>query len=128
LWRLGEFFDAEVTVSSNNPWRNGDPVVLPNGVGTLTSVAAVYKVTAITGQANNYLIMQNDGNLVYYNSANVPLWASGYVSGAEPRVVSSTGIALQDICGKRVSSCKARFGANNEIPFGSFPSVGSFYG
>lgn len=128
LWRLGEFFDAEVTVSSNNPWRNGDPVVLPNGVGTLTSVAAVYKVTAVTGQANNYLIMQNDGNLVYYNSANVPLWASGYVSGAEPRVVSSTGIALQDVCGKRVSSCKARFGANNEIPFGSFPSVGSFYG
>ena len=30
----------------------------------------------------------------------------------------------QDRCGKRLSSCKLRFGANNPLPFGSFPSVG----
>ena len=30
----------------------------------------------------------------------------------------------QDRCGKRISSCKLRFGTNNELPFGSFPSVG----
>lgn len=30
----------------------------------------------------------------------------------------------QDRCGKRLSSCKKRFGENNELPFGSFPSVG----
>ena len=30
----------------------------------------------------------------------------------------------QDRCGKRLSSCKARFGENGELPFGSFPSVG----
>ena len=30
----------------------------------------------------------------------------------------------QDRCGKRLSSCKLRFGANGELPFGSFPSVG----
>ena len=30
----------------------------------------------------------------------------------------------QDRCGKRISSCKLRFGANGELPFGSFPSVG----
>ena len=30
----------------------------------------------------------------------------------------------QDRCGKRLSSCKLRFGANAELPFGSFPSVG----
>ena len=29
-----------------------------------------------------------------------------------------------DVCGKRLSSCKARFGANNPLPFGSFPSAG----
>ncbi|MBP98773.1 phage minor tail protein L [Candidatus Poribacteria bacterium] len=29
-----------------------------------------------------------------------------------------------DRCGKRVSSCKLRFGANNALPFGSFPSAG----
>ena len=29
-----------------------------------------------------------------------------------------------DVCGKRVSSCKCRFGDNNELPFGSFPGAG----
>ncbi len=30
----------------------------------------------------------------------------------------------QDVCGKRVSSCKLRFGNNAELPFGSFPGAG----
>lgn len=30
----------------------------------------------------------------------------------------------QDACGKRVESCKLRFGATSELPFGSFPGVG----
>ena len=29
----------------------------------------------------------------------------------------------QDVCGKRISSCEARFGANSEIPFGGFPAA-----
>tara|TARA_Y100000004_G_scaffold184573_1_gene233767 strand:+ start:377 stop:1270 length:894 start_codon:yes stop_codon:yes gene_type:complete len=29
-----------------------------------------------------------------------------------------------DRCGKRLSSCKARFGQNSELPFGSFPGAG----
>lgn len=34
------------------------------------------------------------------------------------------GSAGLDVCGKRLSSCKARFGANNPLPFGSFPAAG----
>lgn len=30
----------------------------------------------------------------------------------------------QDVCGKRLSSCKARFGQNAELPFGGFPAAG----
>ena len=30
----------------------------------------------------------------------------------------------QDVCGKRVASCKLRFGDNAELPFGSFPGAG----
>lgn len=33
------------------------------------------------------------------------------------------GSAGQDVCGKRLSSCKARFGATKELPFGGFPSA-----
>jgi len=30
-----------------------------------------------------------------------------------------------DKCGKRVSSCKARFGETSELPFGGFPAAGT---
>jgi lambda family phage minor tail protein L len=31
-----------------------------------------------------------------------------------------------DICGKRLASCKKRFGTNAELPFGGFPGAGLF--
>lgn len=31
-----------------------------------------------------------------------------------------------DVCGKRLTSCEARFGQNNELPFGSFPAAGKY--
>ena len=36
----------------------------------------------------------------------------------------STGSLASDRCGKKLSSCKLRFGTNGELPFGSFPSAG----
>jgi lambda family phage minor tail protein L len=36
----------------------------------------------------------------------------------------SVATAGLDVCGKRLSSCKARFGQYAELPFGSFPSAG----
>ncbi len=36
----------------------------------------------------------------------------------------SVDTAAQDKCGKRVSSCKKRFGETGELPFGSFPGAG----
>lgn len=32
--------------------------------------------------------------------------------------------ASQDVCGKRLTSCKARFGENSELPYGGFPGAG----
>jgi len=29
-----------------------------------------------------------------------------------------------DVCGKRLSSCKARFGAASQLPYGGFPAAG----
>jgi lambda family phage minor tail protein L len=34
------------------------------------------------------------------------------------------GTLAEDACGKRISSCKLRFGATAELPFGSFPGAG----
>ena len=32
-----------------------------------------------------------------------------------------------DVCGKRLSSCKARFGQTAELPFSSFPGIGTYF-
>tara|TARA_R100000005_G_scaffold75094_1_gene42288 strand:+ start:381 stop:1274 length:894 start_codon:yes stop_codon:yes gene_type:complete len=37
---------------------------------------------------------------------------------------NSVSTLAQDVCGKRVASCKLRFGDNGELPFGSFPGAG----
>lgn len=31
-----------------------------------------------------------------------------------------------DVCGKRLTSCEARFGENGSLPFGSFPGIGQY--
>ena len=36
----------------------------------------------------------------------------------------AVGSAALDVCGKRLSSCKLRFGENAELPFGGFPAAG----
>ena len=37
---------------------------------------------------------------------------------------NTVGTLAEDACGKRLSSCKKRFGTHGELPFGSFPGVG----
>jgi lambda family phage minor tail protein L len=33
-----------------------------------------------------------------------------------------------DVCGKKLSSCRARFGTTAELPFGSMPGIGAYFG
>lgn len=40
----------------------------------------------------------------------------------------SVGNASQDVCGKRLNSCRVRFGQNAELPFGSYPGIGRTVG
>jgi lambda family phage minor tail protein L len=37
------------------------------------------------------------------------------------------GNASEDVCGKRVDSCKVRFGQNAELPHGGFVGIGSYF-
>lgn len=37
---------------------------------------------------------------------------------------NSVSAVSADVCGKRLSSCKKRFGEDNPLPFGSFPAAG----
>lgn len=49
----------------------------------------------------------------------------GYAGGAvATKNDQPTGDMAQDACGKRLGSCKLRFGVYAELPFGGFPGVG----
>ncbi len=57
-----------------------------------------------------------------YRSSECGYTGASYFDANDQSVASST----QDICGKRLSSCQARFGQNAELPFGGFPAAGLF--
>lgn len=49
----------------------------------------------------------------------------GYAGGAVAKADdTATAILGEDVCGKRLSSCKLRFGNYAELPYGGFPSAG----
>ena len=55
-----------------------------------------------------------------YRSAECGYTGTNYFDVNDKSVTS----ASNDKCGKRLGSCKARFGSNGELPFGSFPGAG----
>ena len=131
LWKDEEDWIAKVEVSENNPFRDNHPTD-----GTLQEVGAGYKVTA-TGFLNaKQLRLKDDGVLVVEDSdgSNVTWSSSNDPITTEPKVeqVTNTPSVDADVCGKRISDCRARFrnadgtirDAHGGLPFGSFPSVG----
>jgi lambda family phage minor tail protein L len=57
-----------------------------------------------------------------YRSAECGYTGSSYFNESDQVV----GSLAQDVCGKRLSSCKLRFGSTAALPFGSFPGVGTY--
>lgn len=58
-----------------------------------------------------------------YRSAECSYTGTSYFDAND----SPVGSAGLDVCGKRITSCKARFGQTAELPFGSYPGVGTSY-
>jgi len=56
-----------------------------------------------------------------YRSAECSYTGTNYFDTED----NAVALASLDVCGKRLSSCKARFGTNAELPFGSFPGINS---
>ena len=55
-----------------------------------------------------------------YRSGECGYTGTAYFN-ADDQTVANAGL---DVCGKRLSSCKVRFGATEPLPFGSFPAAG----
>jgi lambda family phage minor tail protein L len=82
-------------------------------------------------QLPNRQVVANVCQWVYKSSecSYVPGSESGKVVGGVTyhRFNKNDGpetLDANDVCGKRLSSCKCRFGENAELPFGSFPGAG----
>lgn len=57
-----------------------------------------------------------------YRGAECSYTGTNYFNASDVAVAS----AALDVCGKRLDSCKARFGETAELPFGGFPAAGLF--
>lgn len=92
----------------------GDQVYLNFTSGT--AVDGSY--TVVTAAANTFTVTtaasgSTSGNVQatqWYDTTDAPVYVS-----------------TSDTCAKRLSSCQARFGANNELPFGSYPGIGTYF-
>ena len=58
-----------------------------------------------------------------YRSTECGYVGSSYFNENDQPVTSLAA----DVCGKKLSSCKARFGVTAELPFGSFPGIGAYF-
>ena len=57
-----------------------------------------------------------------YRSAECSYGSSYFDQNDNP-----VGALAADVCGKRLSSCKRRFGEFGILPFGSYPGIGTFF-
>ena len=119
-FRQYEFIRVEIETQTSNPWAHRT-----DGLGAIHyEVGASYQVTTSTTYGGS-LALANNGNLLIYAAGSTIVWQSYSGRTPEPFVATGTGNPLDDVCGKRVSSCKVRFGQYAELPFGSFPSIGT---
>lgn len=58
-----------------------------------------------------------------YRSAECGYSGTNYWNAKDEVVYAES----QDVCGKRISSCELRFGVNNQLPYGGFPSIGTYF-
>ncbi len=58
-----------------------------------------------------------------YRSTECSYTGSNYFDAND----NSVATLSLDVCGKRLSSCQARFGVTAELPFGSFPGIGTYF-
>ena len=125
---LAKFLDAANFASGTNP--TADPTAeFPDDIFYIEQrtvenrnlvefqLAAAFDFEGM--ELSRRAIVQNVCSWIY-RSAECGYTGTSYFD-ANDNPVST---AAQDVCGKRLSSCKVRFGANNPLPYGGFPAAG----
>lgn len=140
---LARFLDAGNFEGGTNPFGTPDPTCeLPRETYyvdrksaetgqvvefELASAADLAGVSLPKGMVVNNLCQWRyrrwTGSGFDYSGVDCPYTGSSYFNESD----TSVGSAAQDVCGKQLSSCKARFGENGVLPFGAFPAAGTSY-
>lgn len=129
---LARYLDAVNFLGNVNPYGTPDPAAefpeeiyfISRKVAETKDVVELEMAAAFDLQGVRAPKRQCIANICQwvYRSAECSYTGSSYFNSNDQAV----GTLALDVCGKRVSSCKARFGANAELPFGSFPGIGSY--
>lgn len=87
-----------------------------------------YDNTAVVNAQNAYNTALSNYNtaLADYNTKLAAKNAAFTAWQTSPQFVGDIN-ASGDECGKRLSSCRLRFGPASELPFGSFPGIGTYF-
>jgi lambda family phage minor tail protein L len=128
---MARYIDAVNFPGSVNPYGTPDP--------TATFPAEVYVIDRLTAETRDVVEFELAASFDLAGVraprrqciANICQWAyrSAECSYTGTAYFTENDVATtlaNDVCGKKLSSCKARFGATAQLPFGSFPAVGSF--
>jgi lambda family phage minor tail protein L len=127
---LARFLDGANFTGGTNPYGTPDPLsTMPDEVFYIDrksletrelvefELVARYDLTGIRAPKRQCLkrcgwIYRGDGcgydGTNYFNENDTPVTAS------------------EDKCGQRLTSCKARFGENAELPYGGYPGIGNY--
>jgi lambda family phage minor tail protein L len=131
---LARFLDPQNFPGNVNPWGPGDPSCeLPREVYFIDrksaetrelvefELCAVFDLAGVRAPKRQCI---RNACQWRYRSTECGYGGTSYWDEADQPV----GTLEQDQCGKRLSSCKLRFGELGDLPFGSFPGVGQVFG
>lgn len=128
---LARFLDAVNFENNTNPYGTPDPTAeFPQEIYYVDrksaenrevvefELAAIFDIAGVRAPKRQCL-----RNLCQweYRSAECSWTGTTYYNAANEQVSS----AAEDVCGKRLSSCRTRFG-RTELPYGAFPGLGQF--
>ena len=128
---LARFLDAVNFENDTNPFGTPDPTAeFPREIYFVDrksaenrevvefELAAIFDIAGVRGPKRQCL-----RNLCQweYRSSECSWTGTDYYNAADQEVSSEA----EDVCGKRLSSCRTRFG-RTDLPYGAFPGLGQF--
>lgn len=101
-----------------------DRVTDSNGIASFYDVYAIERWAVDSGGCSTATSNYNAAITARDSAQTASDSALAALDTAFSSLPSDDPLYTEDICGKRLSSCKLRFGENEALPFGAFPGAG----